>query len=95
MEAAFKAFADPTRREILRILRDGPMSAGAISSRFPLAKATLSGHFAVLKAAGLITVERAGASLIYHLNITVLQDAVLSFNDLFNVGATARKSERP
>jgi DNA-binding transcriptional ArsR family regulator len=55
MTDTFAALAHPVRREILRPLRKQPMSAGAIAERFDLAKPTLSGQFAVLKAAGLVT----------------------------------------
>lgn len=72
----FQALADPTRREILRILRPGPLTAGDIAERFPLAKSTLSGHFNVLKGAGLVVAERRGTAVIYSLNLTVFEEAL-------------------
>lgn len=78
----FAALADPTRREILRQLRDGPLTAGELAERFPLAKSTLSGHFGVLKAAELIVSEKRGTSVIYSLNLSVVEDAVARILEL-------------
>ncbi|HEY1961508.1 MAG TPA: autorepressor SdpR family transcription factor [Rhizomicrobium sp.] len=75
MSDAFDALAHPVRRQILKLLRKRPMSAGEIADRFDLAKPTLSGHFAVLKAADLVWTERKGTSIIYHLNMSVLEEA--------------------
>ena len=73
---AFKAIADPTRREILRLLRKEPMTAGALAERFDMSKPTMSHHFAVLKAADLITSRRDGQTIWYALNTSVLEDVV-------------------
>jgi DNA-binding transcriptional ArsR family regulator len=62
MDKMFKALGDPTRREILRLLRSGDMSAGEISERFTIAKSTLSGHLNVLKEADLVVTERRGST---------------------------------
>src|SRR5829696_4376832 len=75
-DAIFKALADPTRREILRALRNGPQSSGEIAERFPSAWATISRHLAVLRDAELVTTERNGSSIVYELNTTVFQDTV-------------------
>jgi DNA-binding transcriptional ArsR family regulator len=77
MNAIFKCLADPTRREILALLKPGPMTAGDLADRFALAKPTLSGHFALLRNAGLIDAERHGTSITYHLNLSVLEEALL------------------
>ena len=87
----FKALADPTRRAILHLLRARAMTAGEIAERFPLAKPTLSGHFAVLRGAGLIDGVKRGTTVTYHLNLSVLEDALLGFADLFAIG---RRTER-
>ena len=71
---AFRALADPTRREILRLLREGPLTSGEIAARFPTAWATVSRHLSVLRDAELITGERNGTSVTYVLNTTVLQE---------------------
>ena len=75
-DAVFKALADPTRREILHLLRSGPRSSGEIAEQFPSAWATISRHLAVLRDAELVTTERNGSSILYELNTTVFQDAV-------------------
>jgi len=84
IDEVFRALNDPTRREILRLLRSRDMAAGEIAERFPLAKSTLSGHFNVLKHAGLLVSERAGTSIVYSLNVSALEEAigaVLSLRD--------------
>ena len=76
MQAAFKALADPTRREILKLLRNGPKTSGEIAEKFPSAWATISRHLAVLRDAGLILSERNGQQIVYELNTTVFDDVV-------------------
>ena len=71
---AFKALADPTRREILSLLRRGEMTAGDLAERFDMTKPTMSHHFAVLKDADLLTSRREGQTIWYGLNTTVVQD---------------------
>jgi DNA-binding transcriptional ArsR family regulator len=83
-DAVFKALADPTRREILRLLRAGPRSSGEIAERFPSAWATVSRHLAVLRDAELVTTERNGSSIVYELNTTVFQDTVEHLLSWFN-----------
>jgi DNA-binding transcriptional ArsR family regulator len=75
-DAVFKALADPTRREILHLLRSGPRSSGEIAEQFPSAWATISRHLAVLRDAELVTTERNGSSIRYELDTTVFQDTV-------------------
>jgi ArsR family transcriptional regulator, arsenate/arsenite/antimonite-responsive transcriptional repressor len=75
-DTVFKALADPTRREILKLLRAGPMSSGAIAERFPSAWATISRHLAVLRTAELVTTQRDGSSIVYELDTTVFQETV-------------------
>jgi DNA-binding transcriptional ArsR family regulator len=79
INAVFEALSHPVRREILRLLRSGPMSAGDLAAHFELSKPTLSVHFAKLKEADLVTVERQGTSLIYHLNMSILEEALSGF----------------
>jgi ArsR family transcriptional regulator len=76
MQAAFKALSDPTRREILKLLRNGPKTSGEIAEKFPSAWATISRHLAVLRDAGLILSERNGQQIVYELNTTVFEDVV-------------------
>ena len=81
MSDAFKALADPTRRRILRILRDGPLTSGEIAERFDTSWPTVSRHLAVLRDAGLILSVREGQQIIYELNTTVVEDVVNSLLD--------------
>src|SRR3954453_4704962 len=70
---AFRALADPTRREILRLLRDGPKTSGGIAEQFPTAWATISRHLGALRDAGLSVSERNGQQIVYELNTAVFQ----------------------
>ena len=80
---AFKALADPTRREILRLLRGGEMTAGELARHFDMSKPSVSHHFAVLKQADLVTARRAGQQIYYALNTTVVEDLLAIIWDLF------------
>jgi DNA-binding transcriptional ArsR family regulator len=71
---AFKALADPTRREILALLRKGERTAGDLAEKFDMTKPSMSHHFAVLKEADLITSRREGQQIWYALNSTVVED---------------------
>lgn len=82
--SAFKAIADPARREILRLLRAGEMTAGDLAGHFDMSKPTMSHHFAVLADADLITRRRDGQTIWYGLNTTVLQDVLAWMLDLTN-----------
>ena len=89
MNRVFKALSDPTRRRILQMLRARDMTAGEIAEGFDLSKPTLSGHFAILRDADLVTSGKAGASITYRLNLSVLEDALLGFAESFGLGAKA------
>lgn len=82
LNEVFKAIADPTRREILHLLRKQEMTAGDVSARFDMTRPTMSHHFAVLKAAGLVTSRREGQTIWYSLNTTVLEDVMAWAIDL-------------
>ena len=90
MNEVFEALAHPVRREILKLLRKRPMSAGALAEHFTIAKPTLSGHFAVLKNADLVTTERQGTTIIYQLNTSVMEDALAAFMALAGVKGKER-----
>jgi len=83
--------SDPTRREILRLLRKRELTAGEIAERFPLAKSTLSGHFNILKNAGLIVAEKNGTSIVYSLNTSVVEQTMAAVMELFDVGKPAKR----
>ena len=90
MDKTFKALADPTRRQILALLRDQDLPAGDIAARFPVAWASVSHHLSVLKDAGLVLARRDGQFIRYSLNTTVFQDAV---QHLLDLGSSRRKKK--
>ena len=69
MEAALKAMSDPTRREILRLVKNEEMPAGAIASNFPVSRPAISQHLTVLKMAGLIDERRSGVRRLYRTRV--------------------------
>lgn len=85
-DAVFRALADPTRREIIKLLRRKARTSGEIAEHFPVAWATISRHLGVLKDAGLITAERNGNSIIYELDATVVQELIEHLLDWTNPG---------
>lgn len=95
MDKVFKAMADPTRRRILELLREREMTAGELAEQFKLSKPTLSGHFAVLREADLVTSEKSGTSITYRLNISVLEQALLGFSNALGLGLARDGSKSP
>ncbi|HWW31286.1 MAG TPA: autorepressor SdpR family transcription factor [Steroidobacteraceae bacterium] len=83
MNMVFKALSDPTRRRVLELLRKRTMSAGELADCFDVSKPTMSAHFAVLREAGLIVSEKQGKSVVYELQMSVLEDALLGFTQAF------------
>ena len=79
MSTVFKALADPTRRRVLQLLRERPMTAGELADQFDVSKATMSAHFAVLRAADLIDATKKGTTITYRLRLSVVEDALLGF----------------
>lgn len=92
--SAFAALADPTRRSILKMLRTGSKTAGAIADAFHLTKPTLSHHFRVLRSAGLVRAERRGTTIVYTLQTNVLEDLATELLDLAAIDPQKRKAER-
>jgi ArsR family transcriptional regulator, arsenate/arsenite/antimonite-responsive transcriptional repressor len=93
VSGVFKALADPTRRKVLALLRAGPLTAGELADHFDVSKATMSGHFAVLREADLVTSSKSGTTISYYLNLSVLEDALLEFAQLFGIQAAPPQSE--
>ena len=82
IQNTLKALADPTRREILNLLKKGSMSAGDISDKFSVSFAAISRHLSVLKDADLIRDKRDGKFIYYELNASVLEEIMLWITDL-------------
>ena len=82
MSDVFRALGHPVRRQVLKKLRDGPMTAGELAAAFPVSKPTMSGHFNALKEAGLILAERHGTTIRYRLNAGAAEEAIALLMDL-------------
>ena len=93
MNDIYKALADPNRRRILELLRDRDMTAGEIAKQFDLARSTLSGHFNLLKQADLIQADKKGSTITYHLNLSVLEDALLLMASTFKLTLKSESSQ--
>ena len=76
LSLVFKCLSDPTRREILRLLRRRDLTAGEIAEHFPISKPSVSHHLGMLKQANLVLDERRGQNIVYSLNTTVFQEAL-------------------
>ena len=79
----FKALSDPTRRDILKKLRNRPMTPGELTTFFPISKPSLSHHLTLLKSANLITADKEGQKIYYSLNTTVFYDIMNNFIEGF------------
>ena len=82
LQETMRALADPTRRQILNLLRQNSLPAGQISEQFDMTAAAVSKHLAVLKDAGLVRVRQDGKYLYYELNASVLEEVLLWLRDL-------------
>ena len=91
MNAVFDALSHPIRREVLEFLKGGGMTAGELADKFAVSKPTMSGHFAKLKAAGLIRGENRAGHIVYTLNMSTLEEAVMGF--MGRMGVTAADPE--
>ena len=83
MNNVFKALNDPTRREILELLKEKDMNAGEIANHFHISKPSISHHLDLLRQAGLVISEKNGQYITYTLNVTVVEDIIqwlMSFN---------------
>ena len=87
MNLIFKALADPTRRLILQLLRERPMTAGELADRVTVSKPTLSAHFAVLREADLVDSDKTGTTITYRLKLSVLEEALLEFARAVGIGS--------
>ena len=82
LQNTLRALADPIRREILNMLKNGRLSAGQISEHFEVTGASVSRHLSVLKEADLIQDTREGKFIYYDLNSSVLEETMLWITDL-------------
>ena len=94
MNKVYRALSDPTRRRILALLRERDMTAGELAAQFEQSWPTISGHCAVLKDADLVHADRHGTTITYHLNVSVLEDAMRALLDAFKLNAPTN-GDRP
>jgi ArsR family transcriptional regulator, arsenate/arsenite/antimonite-responsive transcriptional repressor len=83
---AYRALGDPTRREILRLLREGDLPAGELARHFEISWPSVSRHLKVLEGAGLVTSRRRGGNIIYSLQTSVLEDIATEIADMARIG---------
>jgi len=93
-DTMFKALSDPIRRKILKMLRQGDMTAGDIADKFDISKPSMSHHLSVLKQAGLVFDERKGQFIYYSLNTTVFHDVITWINELMDNRRKENDSEK-
>jgi DNA-binding transcriptional ArsR family regulator len=96
MEAALKAIAEPRRRQILRLVRDGELSAGEIASHFDVSRPAVSQHLTVLREAGLVDERRNGTRRLYRVRPEGLADIRAFLEDFWDerLEALRREAER-
>lgn len=82
LQVTLRALADPVRREILNLLKAGPLNAGELGTHFDISAAAVSKHLNVLKEADLVRDQRQGKYIIYQLNASVLEEILLWLKDL-------------
>jgi DNA-binding transcriptional ArsR family regulator len=90
MNQVFEALAHPIRRDILELLKSGSRTAGELAEAFEVSKPTMSGHFAKLKEAGLIHADQKGTTILYSVNMSVLEEVLLGFMGKVGAGKQAK-----
>ena len=91
-DTVFRAMSDPTRRQILRLLKDGPKTSGEIADAFPSSWATISRHLSLLREAQLVVPERIGQEIHYELNTSVFEDLVQHLIDWVKPARSRRRA---
>ncbi|MEM7334393.1 MAG: autorepressor SdpR family transcription factor [Chloroflexota bacterium] len=94
MQKTYKALSDPTRRKIMQLLRERDMSAGELAEHFDSTKPTLSRHFSILREADLIQGHKKGTTITYRLNVSVLEETLLSMMEMFKIDIEGLNDEQ-
>lgn len=81
-QESFKALSDPTRRQIVQLLKKEKLQAGEILEHFDMTGATISHHLSILKDAGLVTSEKRGKYIYYELNLSVIEEIMTWFSNI-------------
>ncbi len=91
---AYRALGDPTRREILRLLREGHLPAGELAAHFEISWPSVSRHLKVLEGAGLVGAERRGGNVLYSLRTSVLEDIATEVAEMARIGRPAQDTAK-
>ena len=91
MNLVYKALADPTRREILALLREGEKTAGELAEHFPISRPAMTKHFQTLREADLIYSEKKGQHVIYRIRLSVLEEALNGFMNIMKINDSDRR----
>lgn len=94
MASVYKAIADPTRRKIMQLLRDGDLTAGEIAEQFEFSWPTISRHIAVLREADLVQGTKQGTTITYRLNVSVLEEAMALMMETFQITLGGRDEQQ-
>jgi DNA-binding transcriptional ArsR family regulator len=94
IKSVINAIGHPIRRDIIKRLRSGPLSAGDLSDVYEVSKPTMSVHFKTLKTAEFIYSERSGNHIIYHLNTTVAEEALVLMAELLGTKDRGEHDEK-
>ena len=81
-QESFKALSDPTRRQIIQLLKKEKLQAGEILEHFDMTGATISHHLSILKEAGLVTSEKSGKYIYYELNLSLIEEIMTWFSNI-------------
>ena len=95
MAEVFKALSDPTRRRVLQLLRERPMTAGELAEHFNVSRPTMSAHFAVLRETNLIDATKKGTTITYRIRMSVLEEALLEFAGALGLDVKAARRLAP
>ena len=93
MNSLFKALSHPVRRQIIAMLRNGPMVSGDIAAAFDMSWPTITGHLSALKDADLVSTEKHGQSVRYRLEISAVEEALAFLMDLGGAGKDKPREE--
>jgi ArsR family transcriptional regulator, arsenate/arsenite/antimonite-responsive transcriptional repressor len=93
VQDVYRALADPTRRQILRLLQDGDLPAGAIAEQFDMTWPSISRHLTVLASAGLVESKRNGQQIVYRLTTSVLVDIISELGTMARIGKSETQTD--
>jgi len=93
MNLLFKALGDPTRRDIIALLRKRDMNAGEIADHFSISKPSISHHLDLLRQANVVISIKEGQFITYSLNTTVFDEMVKWVIDLSDKKKQTKKNK--